>query len=126
MATPQFQQVSLNTSLLEGSPNSITWNAKDPSGADVNISSGYTATLYMVPTNNAPGFTAINLGTNGTFDYSVAGKLTWTQTAAQASTAAATFPVLSCNYNVALSNDGGTTHSRLGSGVLVLTPKVGP
>lgn len=128
MATPQFQLVTTPLQIENGSPNSIKILTKDLTGAAIDVSSGYTCKVRMMPGNPARpggGSNVSDISSSFSFAFSTTG-VTLSMTNAQAGTfggahAPGTYPV-----EVWLSNDAFVTEAKLQRGSLQLSTTTDP
>lgn len=122
MSTP-FMQVQTNSlTINSGSPGSQKFLTKDASGAAINVSSGYTVELFRCTPNNGYNFDfgAIDLSGHVTPTFDTTGvTLSWTS--AQASAISALLQTLANNFVLTVSNDSGTTQTRLAAANLTIS-----
>jgi hypothetical protein len=121
MATPAFQLQSVPISIVMKSPGSVFVPTNDPTGAPIDVSSGFTlAGFNCVGTSNwNPGQTPVNLAGLVTATFSTTGvTLSWPES--QWVNFNSAMQTISNNYGLSLSNDGGTSKSMLAIGTLSL------
>lgn len=111
MATPYFQVNSSNQTINQSSPSDLDFPvAKDASGTPVDISSGYTS--YFIYNDPRKPAAYSNTTLAGTATLGAAGEINLTGTAAQNHG----LPSGTFNLEVWLSNDAGTTKSKVVGG----------
>lgn len=124
MATPAMTLSQKNLAVLLSSAQILTLQVTSAAGAPVNISSGYTASLYVLPANAPVASTpAVNIITDLTLTptFGATGLLT---IPIPAGALAAGFNTLSNSYIAQVSNDGGTTWSSFSTGMFTINPEL--